>query len=240
MSTYKARKERCNMNKINNAAIKKMVKTIEGQLNKHEDYEEFWSYKLQLKKNEIECKIYDDEDCREDYLEYAFVVNIAQDVTTIIKSCINYIYEWNLNDLQKYVKATAGYNKRHIKSLSCWIEKGKQEKVDKLVRELADRYKTTKSKEFEISKFRDIIKDFYNCMTELSPEWRLESIKEKVFTRCEKLNIKNVGISCRDNKLIVIKHDEEIHDVFDIVIDGYCNIGQTVSTIVNRLAKEVA
>jgi len=228
------------MNKINNAAIKKMVKTIEGQLNKHEDYEEFWSYKLEAKKDEIVVKIYDDEDCREDYLEYAFVVDIAQDVTTLIKSMINCIYENELNDLQKYVKATAGYNKRHIKSLSCWIEKGKQEKVDKLVRELADRYKTTKSKEFEVSKFKDIIKDLYNCLTELNPTWRLESIKEKVFDRLDKFGIKNVGISCRDNKLIVIKHDEEIHDVFDIVIDGYCNIGQTVSTIVNRLAKEVA
>lgn len=229
------------MKKLTNKALKDLLTKIENELNNREEFEgEFWTYKLELKKDEILVKIYDDENCNNDYLECEFSVDMAEDIVSIIKSMINYLYENELNDLNSYVKSTTGYNKRHIRSINLWLERGKQEKVDKLVMELSNRYKVSKNKEFEISKFKDIIKDFYNCMTTLSPLWRIESIKEKVFDRCAELSIKNVGISYIDNKLIIMKSDDKatkILDNFDILIDSYCNISATANTIVNRLAK---
>lgn len=228
------------MKKLTNKALKEIVSKIENELNNKETYQlenGCWLYKLELKKNEIVVKIFDSE-INEYYLQYAFVIDIAEDIVTLIKSMISYLYENEINDKQSYIKSNRGYFNRKHKSLSLWLDRSNKDKVNKLTIDIANRYKVTKKYESEIGTYKSMVTDFYNCMTTLSPSWRMEDLKESIFKKLEQLGIKNVGISYIDNTLYVMQSDDKAEKIInkaEIYVDSYINKNMIVTQVVNRL-----
>lgn len=226
------------MKKINNAAIKKLLMEIKGQLNDREQWEienGVWTYKLELKKEDIICKIYD-----EDNIEYIMQIEKADNVTDILKGFISYLYENELNHRQAFLKANKGYYSRKHKSLNTWFLRDNRAKIDAIVEDLSERYSISKKVEFEITHYKSFVSDMYSCLNCLEPSWKTADIKESIFKKVEEFNIKNVGVTYIENTIIVMKSDEKaenIIDKFDIVVDSYSNKSAIVNEAINRLRK---
>ncbi|MFR1707631.1 MAG: hypothetical protein ACLSV2_01920 [Clostridium sp.] len=153
--------------------IKNTLKEITKLLNTHEAWEEeFWTYKLELKDNDIICKIYDDEN-----IEYIMKIEKVEGIENILKEFIGHLYEEEINYRTKFIRGSKGYNNRKIKSLCTWTERGKQEKVDDIVKELTSRYKITKRLESDVRYYKTFISDLYKCLDKLCPE--LKEIKNE-------------------------------------------------------------
>lgn len=145
--------------------IKTTLKEITEVLNSHEEWEEeFWTYKLELKDNDIICKIYDDEN-----IEYIMKIEKIDGAENILKGFISYLYENEINPRNIFVRGSKGYNNRKIKSLCTWTERGKQEKVDAIVEELTSRYKITKKLENEVRYYKTFVSDLYKCLEKMCP-----------------------------------------------------------------------
>lgn len=145
--------------------IKNTLKEITKVLNDHEEWEEeYWTYKLELKDDDIICKIYDGEN-----IEYIMQIEAVEDVENILKGFISYLYENEINPRNTFVRGSKGYNNRKIKSLCTWTERGKQEKVDKLVEELTERYEITKRLESDVRHYKTFVSDLYKCLDKMCP-----------------------------------------------------------------------
>lgn len=148
--------------------IKNTLKEIEEVLNTHEEWEEkYWTYKLELKDDDIICKIYDDEN-----IEYIMKIEKIEGTENILKGFISYLYENEINTRNTFVRGSKGYNNRKIKSLCTWRERGKQEKVDAIVEELTERYRITKRLENEVRYYKNFVSDLYKCLNKMCPEWK--------------------------------------------------------------------
>jgi len=153
--------------------IKNTLNEIMEVLNRHEEWEEeFWTYKLELKDNDIICKIFDDEN-----IEYIMKIEKLEGIEEILKGFISYLYENEINTRNTFVRGSKGYNNRKIKSLCTWTERGKQEKVDAIVEELTSRYKITKRSESDVRHYKTFVSDLYKCLYVICPE--LKEIKNE-------------------------------------------------------------
>lgn len=147
--------------------IKNTLKEITEVLNNHEEWEEeFWTYKLELK-DDIICKIYDDEN-----IEYIMKIEKVEGAENILKGFISYLYDNEINFRNTFVRGSKGYNNRKIKSLCTWTEREKQEKVDTIVEELTTRYKITKRLENEVKYYKTFVSDLYKCLDKMCPNWK--------------------------------------------------------------------
>ena len=119
------------MNKLVTKQLKVNLQEIENVLNRHEEYEEeFWIYKLALKKNNIIINIFDDE-----WIQETLTLEVIEEkieIKNICKSIINYLYENEINSRQNYINKSKSFNNRKIKSMSLWMGKGKLDKVSKI------------------------------------------------------------------------------------------------------------
>ncbi|NRY59865.1 hypothetical protein [Clostridium beijerinckii] len=230
------------MSKLTNKAIKELLMKVSEVMNDYEQYEiengDAWGYVLKLNPNKnIECRIMDDEWC-----EYTMAIpsdNISG-VKDILKGFINYLYENEINFRNGYLKANKGWYARKHKSLNTWFERNNRTKIDAIVEDISERYSTTKRLENEVEHYKVFISRLYYVLNCLVPNYKLEDIKEVTFKRLNEFNIKNVGISNIDNKLIVMKSNDDssyIIDKFDIEIDSYSNVNIIVNQIVSRLRK---
>lgn len=214
--------------------IEKVINTIEGQLNQHEDWEEcFYVYDLFVEDKKVKVYIYDDG---------IFVYKIELDardcysIESTLKAMINYLYENEINFRNKYIKGASGFNSRKIKSLANWMEKCNEEKVQKINEELATRYKTTKKYKCEVEQYKDFIRDFYSCMNILCPNWKIKDIKDKLLERLSDYNIVGVSATYINNKLFVYKiRDDKIVKNIEIIINAYTNINETINYIIDQL-----
>ncbi|AQS09664.1 hypothetical protein CLOBY_17950 [Clostridium saccharobutylicum] len=227
--------------KITNKEIKELLKNISEVMNEYEQYEiengDAWKYIIKINKNkDIECRIYDGEWC-----EYVITIpNDVTDIKSILKGFINYLYENEINNRQSFVKGSDAFNRRKIKSLSNWSSKNNEAKCKAIQEELVSRFNIAKKVKGELEYYKVFVSRFYYALNTLVPNWKIEDIKEATFKRLDEFNIKNVGISYIDNKLIIMKSNDDstyIVDKFDIEIDSYTNISLTVNKIVNRLRK---
>lgn len=233
------------MIKLTNKEIKGLLTDISKVMNDYEQYEidngDAWGYVLKLNRNkDIECRIYDEIECESGNYVIAIPSDNISGIKDILKGFINYLYENEINFRNSYLKANKGWYSRKHKSLNTWFERNNRTKIDAIVEDIAERYSTTKRLEAEVEHYKVFISRFYYALNVLVPDWKIEDIKEASLKRCSELNIKNVGVSYIDNKLIIMKSNDDstyIVDKFDIEIDPYTNISMVVNQIVNRLRK---
>ncbi len=232
------------MSKLASKEIKELLKNISEVMNDYEQYEiengDAWGYVLKLNKNkDIECRIYDEIECE----NCNYVITIPSDVTCIkdiLKGFINYIYNNEINWRNNCLKSNKGWYSRKHKSTNLWLERGKEDKVLEIAKEISERYKNSKLLENQIEHYKVFISRIYYVLNCLVENWKLEDIKEAAFKRLNEFNINNVGISHIDNKLIIMKSNDDstyIVDKFDIEIDSYTNVNMIVNQIVLRLRK---
>ncbi|NRT78137.1 hypothetical protein [Clostridium beijerinckii] len=232
------------MSKLASKEIKELLKNISEVMNDYEQYEiengDAWGYVLKLNKNkDIELRIYDEIECE----NCNYVITIPSDVTCIkdiLKGFINYIYNNEINWRNNCLKSNKGWYSRKHMSTNLWLERGKEDKVLEIAREISERYRNSKLIESQIEHYKVFISRLYYVLNCLVENWKIEDIKEAAFKRLNEFNIKNVGISHIDNKLIIMKSSNDssyITDKFDIEIDSYTNISMAVNQIVSRLRK---
>ncbi|MCB2300634.1 hypothetical protein LGL55_10480 [Clostridium tagluense] len=204
------------MNKLTAKQLKVNLQEIENVINAHEEWEEeYWTYKLALKKNEIHVNIFDDE-----WLEETFTIEIVEDnidVENICKNVINHIYETEINSRQNYVNKTKAFNSRKIKSMSLWLSRNNIEKISKINMELVERYNTTIKMNNTLSTYKSYVSNLYNVMNVLCPTWKIEDIKDYVINRFEYFNVTDVEITITDNKIIANYND----NIFSVTIDSF-------------------
>jgi len=226
------------MKKLNNAAIKKLLMKIEGQLNEYEGQEEFWTYKLSLVKNEIVCKIYDDE-----WVEYIIKIEKVEDTISILKGFINYVYENEINHRNAFIKGSDAFNRRKIKSLSNWNSKNNEMKCKDIQEELIARFNIARKVKNELNPFKRFVSDFYLSLNCLEKDWKSAEIHQAIYKKIREFNIEDVGITYVKDTIHIAIFDnekEEIKDKFDIVVDSYSNTGVTVNNAINTIRKMVA
>lgn len=127
--------------------------------------------------------------------------------------------------------------------MSLWQDRNKQDRVDKIVSELTERYAVNKRFEYEIGTFRGIIKDAYRAMNVLCKDWRCNDIRDRLVQRCGQLNIYNIGCSHVGNVVTVYRHDDNsniIAKVEYLVEDDYCNINEAIKMLIIQLNRKVA
>ncbi|MFT8349488.1 hypothetical protein [Clostridium saccharoperbutylacetonicum] len=233
------------MSKLANKEIKERLQNISEVLNDYEIWEiengEAYFYVLKLNKNnDIECRIYEDEEKQFGNYVITIPADEATDIKSICKGFINYLYDQEINWRNSCLKSNKGWYARKHKSTNLWLERGNEAKVLEIAKEISERYKNSKLLESEVEHFKVFISRFYYSLNCLVPNYKIEDIKEAAFKRLSEFNIRNVGISHIDNKLIIMKSNDDstyIVDKFDIEIDSYTNISMVVNQIVSRLRK---
>lgn len=231
------------MNKLASKEIKGLLKIVETELNKYDEYDlqayengglELYTYKLLLNKNkDIECRIYPyKNDCCE------YVIKIPKDDILdskgLLKGLINYIYENEINTRRQFIKANKSWYNRKHKSLCTWVERCNKTKINDIVEQIASRYSITKDLERKITYFKQFVTDFYNCISRINPIWKLEDVMEKVIARAEYLNIDNVTCVINEFEFLTInRNGEEIK----VCVEDCFNISETVNYIISRIRR---
>lgn len=228
---------------MNNKGLKELLVKIEGQLNKREQWEienGVWLYKFNIKKNEIEVKVYDSE-IDEDYLFYSFAVDIEEDAVSLIKSMITYLYSNEVNYRQSYLKGDKGYYNRKHRSLALWLKRGRLDKVQAIGVDIAKRYKESECNDSKVKTYKEFISDFYSCLYELEPNWKIVEVKEAILAKVKELNVKNIYISSIKDKVVVAKLDdtaENIVDKFEVEIEAHSNKNAIANQVITKLSME--
>lgn len=231
---------------LTNKEIKENLKKISEVMNEYSNFEiengDAWGYVLKLNKNkDIELRIYDEIECE----SCNYVITIPSDNVTgvkdIIKGCINYLYDQELNWRNNCLKSNKGWYSRKHKSTNLWLERGNEAKVLEIAKEISERYSNSKLLESEVEHYKVFISRLYMALNQLDKTWKLEDIKNKTLDRCQELGINNVGVSYIDYTIIVMRSNADatkIIDKFEIPIDrDFCNIPMTVNMIISRLRK---
>lgn len=204
------------MNKLVTKQLKVNLQEIENVLNRHEEYEEeFWIYKLALKKNNIIINIFDDE-----WIQETLTLEVIEEkieIKNICKSIINYLYENEINSRQNYINKSKSFNNRKIKSMSLWMGKGKLDKVSKINMDLVERYNTNIEIINTLATYKSYLSDFYSVLNELYPNWKVEDISIYVADKFEYFNIGYVQITIQNNKIIANYND----NIFSVTIDNF-------------------
>lgn len=232
---------------LTNKEIKELLKEISGVMNDYDQWQisngDAWGYVLKLNKNkDIEMRIYDEIECE----SCNYVITIPSDniteVKDIIKGCINFLYDQELNWRNSCLKGNKGWFSRKHKSINLWlIERNNEAKALEISKQIAERYSNSKRIESDISHFKVYISRMYFALNCLDKNWKLEDIKNKTLDRCQTLNINNVGISYIDSTIICMRSNDKatkVIDKFEIPVDrDFCNISATVNMITSRLRK---
>ncbi|MBZ9635522.1 hypothetical protein [Clostridium sp. FP1] len=204
------------MNKLTTKQLKINLQEIEAVINTHAEWEEeYWTYKLELNNNEIIINIFDDE-----YLQEAFAIGVIEgktDVLNICKSIINNIYENEINSRQNYINKNKSFNNRKIKSMALWLSRENIDRVNKINMELVERYNTTIKVTNELSTYKSYVRDLYNVLNVLSPNWKIEDIKDYVINRLEYFSIIDVEITIQSDKIIANHKD----NIFSVTVDNF-------------------
>ncbi|HIG0355893.1 TPA: hypothetical protein ACX96U_001181 [Clostridium sporogenes] len=232
------------MNKLTKTEIRKNLKIIEEELNNREEWE--------LENGCVEYRLFLNRegnlnfiilgDVEDDKYENYTIELEDYDVKTILKSMINYIYENEINYRNNYIRKTKSFNSRKIKSLTLWLERSKQDKVNKINEELAERYKTTKMMENRVEEYKDYIRDLYSCLSVLCPDWKAQDIKSYVFNKLKESGFTDFSMTMIDgNTINITKYNDkdEVIKSFNIVIDTYSN-KNIILNIVRNMLKEAA
>lgn len=232
------------MDKLTKTEIRKNFKMIEEELNNREEWElenGCVEYRLFLNRdNNLNFVILGDVE--DDKYENYTIELEDYDVKTILKSMINYIYENEINYRNNYIRKTKSFNSRKIKSLTLWLERSKQDKVNKINEELAERYKTTKMMENRVEEYKDYIRDLYSCLSVLCPDWKAQDIKSYVFNKLKESGFTDFSMTMIDgNTINITKYNDkdEVIKSFNIVIEAYSHKDIILNMIKNML-KEVA
>lgn len=232
------------MNKLTKTEIRKNLKIIEEELNNREEWE--------LENGCVEYRLFLNRegnlnfiilgDVEDDKYENYTIELEDYDVKTILKSMINYIYENEINYRNNYIRKTKSFNSRKIKSLTLWLERNKQDKVNKINEELVERYKTTKMMENRVLEYKDYIRDLYSCLSILCPNWKAQDIKGYVFNKLKESGFTDFSMTMIDgNTINITKYNDkdEVIKSFNIVIDTYSN-KNIILNMVRNMIKEVA
>lgn len=231
----------------NQGIMRQTLKKIEVCLNDFNEFEiengDAYGYVLKLKNNnkDIELRIYDELECESCNYTIAIPNENITGIKDILKGFVNFLYDQEINWRQSCLKSNKGWYSRKHKSLSLWLlERNKEDKALEIAKQISERYKNSKLLESQVEHYKVFVSRFYYALNCLVPEWKIEDIKEAAFKRLDEFNIRNVGISYIDNKLIVMKSNDgatAVIDKFDIEIDSYSNISQVVNQVVSRLRK---
>ncbi|KEI92171.1 hypothetical protein [Clostridium botulinum] len=232
------------MDKLTKTEIRKNLKIIEEELNNREEWE--------LENGRVEYRLFLN---REDNLNFIILGDEESDkyenytieikdfnVKTILKSMINYIYENEINYRNNYIRKTKSFNSRKIKSMTLWLERNKQDRVQKINEELAERYKTTKMMENRVVEYKDYIRDLYSCLNILCPDWKIRDIKNYVFNKLKESGFTDFSMTMIDSNTInttKYNNKDEVIKSFNIVIEPYSN-KNIILNIVRNMLKEVA
>ncbi|OOM76597.1 hypothetical protein [Clostridium sp. BL-8] len=223
---------------------KEILGAIQTILNDREEWElENGCYMYNLKKQEdkIVLQIFEEEiDGVYDSLYAEFIADVSDDSVQIIKGLITDIYESNLNYKQQFARQTPSFYKRKIKSIANWTNKNKMDKVQELTKQLTERFVEDRIVLNDITNLKDIVRDLYNCLSQIDSSWKQKEIRDKLLKRCKELNIQNVGCSYIENEIIAYRHadDSTIISKARIVIDrAYCNINNSINELINQLRK---
>ncbi|MEL5897282.1 hypothetical protein AAGC94_04260 [Clostridium sporogenes] len=232
------------MDKLTKTEIRKNLKIIEEELNNREEWElenVYAEYRLFLnREGNLNFIILGDEES-DKYENYTIELE-DYDVKTILKSMINYIYENEINYRNNYIRKTKSFNSRKVKSLTLWLERSKQDRVQKINEELAERYKTTKMMENRVEEYKDYIRDLYSCLSVLCPDWKAQDIKSYVFNKLKESGFTDFSMTMIDgNTINITKYNDkdEVIKSFNIVIDTYSN-KNIILNIVRNMLKEAA
>lgn len=242
---YKKQEGEFKMSKIkgikNQGIMRQTLKKIEVCLNDFNEFEiengDAYGYVLKLKNNnkDIELRIYDELECESCNYTIAIPNENITGIKDILKGFVNFLYDQEINWRQSCLKSNKGWYSRKHKSLSLWLlERNKEDKALEIAKQISERYKNSKLLESQVEHYKVFVSRFYYALNCLVPEWKIEDIKEAAFKRLDEFNIRNVGISYIDNKLIVMKSNDgatAVIDKFDIEIDSYSNISQVVSRL---------
>lgn len=226
------------MEKLTKTEIRKNLKIIEEELNNREE----WEYRLFLNRKDNLLNFIILGDVEDDKYENYTIEIKDFNVKTILKSMINYIYENEINYRNNYIRKTKSFNSRKIKSLTLWLERSKQDRVQKINEELAERYKTTKMMENRVIEYKDYIRDLYSCLSVLCPDWKIQDIKSYVFNKLKESGFTDFSMTMIDgNTINITKYNDkdEVIKSFNIVIDTYSNKNMILN-IVRNMLKEAA
>ncbi|EJO5347017.1 hypothetical protein NRP93_001083 [Clostridium botulinum] len=232
------------MDKLTKTEIRKNFKMIEEELNNREEWE--------LENGCVEYKLFLNRegnlnfivlgDVEDDKYENYTIELEDYDMKSILKATINYIYENEINYRNNYIRKTKSFNNRKIKSLVLWTERNKQDRVQKINEELAERYKTTKMMKNRIEEYKDYIRDLYSCLSILCPNWKAQDIKSYVFNKLKECGFIDFSMTMIDgNTINITKYNDkdEVIKSFNIVIDTYSN-KNIILNIVRNMLKEAA
>ncbi|GCD11408.1 hypothetical protein [Clostridium tagluense] len=158
------------MKKLATKQLQVNLQEIENVINKHEIWEEeFWIYNLEMKDNNLNINIFDDE-----WLQETFIIEIVEDnidIKSICKSIIDYLYENEINSRQNYINKNKSFNSRKIQSMAKWMGKGNIDKVTKINMELIERYNINIKMKSELSTYKSYACDFYEVLNTLYPTY---------------------------------------------------------------------
>ncbi|GEP65212.1 hypothetical protein CBE01nite_29800 [Clostridium beijerinckii] len=223
---------------------KEILGAIQSTLNDREEWElenGCYMYNLKKQKDKIVLQIFEEEiDGVYDSLYAEFITDVSDDSVQIIKGLITDIYESTLNYKQQFARQTPSFYKRKIKSIANWTNKNKMDKVQELTKQLTERFVEDRIVLDDITNLKDIVRDLYNCLSQIDSSWKQKEIRDKLLKRCKELNIQNVGCSYIENEIIAYRHadDSTIISKARIVIDtAYCNINNSINELINQLRK---
>ncbi|AUN22529.1 hypothetical protein RSJ22_14225 [Clostridium botulinum] len=232
------------MDKLTKTEIRKNFKMIEEELNNREEWElenGCVEYRLFLNRDgNLNFIILDDVE--DDKYENYTIELEDYNVKSILKATINYIYENEINYRNNYIRKTKSFNSRKIKSLTLWLERSKQDRVQKINEELAERYKTTKMMENKVVEYKDYIRDLYSCLSILCSNWKAQDIKSYVFNKLKESGSTDFSMTMIDSNTINItkyNNKDEVIKSFNIVIDTYSH-KDIILNMVRNMLKEAA
>lgn len=216
----------------NNTAIRLNLEEIENVLNSHVDLEcEYWTYKLRLNQDNIILNIFDGNEIKETYkIE---IIEEKTDIKSLLQSIINCLYEVEINSRQNYINKTKAFQNRKIQSMALWMGRGKLEKVTKINEELVERYNTKTKLESELSTYKDFSRDFYNCLTDLCPTWKIEDIGNFVEKTFEIYSM-DVDVDINEDNITVYYLD------FNVTVDvnNYSKNREVFNELLNKINNE--
>ncbi|MCD3223970.1 hypothetical protein [Clostridium botulinum] len=98
--------------------------------------------------------------------EYTYITEPVDDdetVESIILRLVGAIYAVDINCRNSYIKGFKAFSKRKIKSLTSWLDKGSEQKVNGINKELAERYKLTEKFRNEVYYYKGFVGDLYQA-----------------------------------------------------------------------------
>ncbi|MCD3217858.1 hypothetical protein G8S55_11580 [Clostridium botulinum C] len=138
------------------------LKNLEGILN-DERFNEDKIYKLS-KLNTKDGSTLLKMTIKESTEEYTYITKPDdENIESIILKLVGAIYTADINCRNSYIKGFQAFSKRKIKSLTLWLDKGNEQKVNGINKELVERYKLTEKFRDEVYFYKSFVGDLYQA-----------------------------------------------------------------------------